>query len=55
MVLTVTDASYEIQEFRDNPGMYFEKFGRLHYARETSTGWAICWFVFKSYDMATLE
>jgi len=35
MVLTATDAPYEIQEFRDNPGMYFEKFGRLHYTRET--------------------
>jgi len=33
--LTVTNTPYEIQEFRDNPGMYFEKFGRLHYARET--------------------
>jgi len=35
IVLTATDALYEIQEFRDNPGMYFEKFRRLHYARET--------------------
>jgi len=26
---------YEIQEFRDNPGMHLEKIGRLHYARET--------------------
>jgi len=35
IVLTATDAPYEIQEFRDNSGMYFEKFGHLHYARET--------------------
>jgi len=33
-VLTATDAPYEIQKFRDNPGMHFEKFRRLHYARE---------------------
>src|SRR5436190_23112312 len=28
------NAAYEIQEFRHNLGLYFEKVGRLHHARE---------------------
>ncbi|KMQ96322.1 env protein [Lasius niger] len=26
---------YDLQEFNHNPGLYFEKIGRLHYAKET--------------------
>jgi len=30
-----TNLPYDVQEFQHNPGIYFEKIGRLHYARET--------------------
>jgi len=30
-----TSSPYNVQEFQHNPGIYFEKLGRLHYARET--------------------
>lgn len=30
-----TDSHYKIEEFQHNPGIYYEKIGRLHYARGT--------------------
>jgi len=35
MVNKEAKSSYDVQEFQHNPGIYFEKIGRLHYARET--------------------
>jgi len=42
-----TSLSYDVQEFQHNPGIYFEKMGRLHYARET-------WKLVIKLDLATL-
>jgi len=36
MINEETRSPYNVQEFHHNPGIYFEKIGRLHYARETS-------------------
>jgi len=38
---------YDVQEFQHHPGMYFEKIGRLHYARET-------WKLVIKLDLTTL-
>jgi len=38
---------YDVQEFQHNLGIYFEKIGRLHYARET-------WKLMIKLDLTTL-
>jgi len=42
-----TSSPYNVQEFQHNPGIYFEKLGRLHYARET-------WKLVIKLDLTTL-
>src|SRR5436190_12369587 len=52
LVQTIQDdkrnAAYEIQEFRHNCGLYYEKVGRLHHAKET-------WKLVIKLDLTTLS
>jgi len=47
MINEEAKSSYDVQEFQHNPGIYFEKIGRLHYARET-------WKLMIKLDLTTL-
>jgi len=42
-----TSSPYNVQEFQHNPGIYFEKLGRLHYVRKT-------WKLVIKLDLTTL-